>query len=88
MKNKFKVFKRLKETIDSYRDRLRTEGEPPMNFKETILYWIREKKPWLSIWILFFILTVSLATCSEIEVDLKYKYKTPQVIKNILGNKK
>ena len=50
-----------------------------------LIGWFKEKKSWLSLWLLLFIVTTALATCSELKIT--YEYKTPPVVKQFLSNK-
>ena len=50
-----------------------------------LIGWFKEKKSWLSLWVLLFIVTTALATCSELKIT--YEYKTPQVVKQFISNK-
>lgn len=59
-----------------------TDGDPPM---KNILNWFKEKKSWWSLWLLLFIIVTALSTCSELKIT--YEYKTPPVVKKLLGNK-
>ena len=74
-----KVF--VPENSDKKINEILHGGSPMKRAKE----YLKEHKTWWSIWILIFMLTTALATCSELKIE--YEYKTPQVIKNILGNK-
>jgi len=76
-----KIFRSSKEKEEAKIKKI-LDGEPKM---KKLFYWFKEKKSWLSLWILLFLITTALATCSELKIT--YEYKTPQVVKQLLGNK-
>ena len=77
MTNKFRIFNKLKETIDAHRNRLSTEGEPPMNIWQIFKNKIQEGKGWWKLWILVVMITFALGTFSDCSIKVEYKYKVP-----------
>jgi len=75
-----KWFKKLKGSVTFKPDKV-PPGGTPMNLKS----WFKEYKPSVALWVLVFMLATALATCSELKVT--YEYKTPPVVKKLLGNK-
>lgn len=60
-------------------------GEPPM---EKFRDWLKEHKLW-PVWILIFYLAIVFTNCSDIEFNLqiKYKYDNPEMLKWKSSNK-
>lgn len=91
MKNSFKIFNKLKEVIDGYRNKVGVppNGDPPMNkFKQ----WMREHRIYFSIWLIiaYLVIWASISLKVDITGKIEYtiKYKQPWVTENILSNKK